>query len=55
MEINWKDIATRAIKTFIQAFIAVVLIADEPLSSQALVAGAAAGISATWNWIKATI
>lgn len=50
----YKDIAIRAAKTFIQAFISVALVADEPLSVEAFIAAGAAGLSAVWNWVKAT-
>lgn len=58
--VNWKDIGVRALKTFLQAFLAVIvagLVAVDSLEAlQALlVAGLAAGISAIQNWIKETL
>lgn len=53
--IDWKDVGTRAIKTFAQSFAAVVLATDQPMSKQVLIAGLAAGISAAWNLIKEVI
>lgn len=60
MKINWKDIAVRAVKTFVQAFLAVVVIGLASVNSvdslKALaVAGVAAGISALQNWVKETL
>lgn len=60
MKINYKDILVRAVKTFVQAFLAVVLIGIASVNSvdslKALaVAGVAAGISALQNWIKETL
>lgn len=60
MNVNYKDIGVRALKTFIQAFLAVVvaglLTVDSVEALKALtVAGLAAGISALQNWIKETL
>lgn len=57
---NWKDIGERALKTFLQAFIAVVLLGMTSVvdweSGKALaLAALAAGISAVWNFIKETL
>jgi len=52
---DYKDIALRGAKTFVQAFLAALAIADEPLSKQAMIAASAAAISVTWNWFKTTI
>jgi hypothetical protein len=49
-----KDIAVRASKTFVQAFVAVWLVVDEPFSKTALIAGLSAGVSAVWNTIFLT-
>ncbi len=51
------DIVRRAVKTFIQAFVAVIVIGyvnvKDVESAKALgVAAVAAGISAVWNFIK---
>ena len=59
---NYKDILIRALKTFIQAFIPVVAAAFaaaditdfsnlKTVGYSALISGAAAGISAVWNFI----
>ena len=48
------DIAERAAKTFVQAFVATWLLADQPFSREALIAAFAAAVSAVWNWVKAT-
>ena len=59
---NYKDIAIRAIKTFIQAFIPVVIaafqVADftnwdqiKSIGYSALIPAAAAGLSAVWNFV----
>lgn len=47
------DVVERAVKTFVQAFVAFWLLADEPFSREVLVAAAAAGVSAVWNSVKA--
>lgn len=59
MRINWKDIAIRALKTFLQAFISafsidsLIGISDTRAMKRALLAvlisAVAAGISALWN------
>jgi len=54
-KVNWRDVAERAVKTFVQAFVAVLIVADQPFSKEALVAGVAAGVSVTWNWFKQTV
>lgn len=46
------DIVARASKTFVQAFVATLLITDAPLSKTALVGAGAAAFSATWNSLK---
>jgi hypothetical protein len=51
---NYKDIAIRAIKTFVQAFLAVLVIdvitiKDWATARPVLVAAVAAGVSAVWN------
>lgn len=50
--VDWKDIVVRAVKTFVQAYLAVVLVSDQPVSKNAQLAGAAAGLSALWNFVK---
>ena len=60
MSVDWRDIAVRAIKTFVQAFLATVAVglatATTVDSLQVLaVAGLAAGISAVQNWIRDTL
>jgi hypothetical protein len=52
IEYDIKDILVRAIKTFVQAFLASLTVAqvtDTETLKAALVAGVAAGISAVWN------
>ena len=65
-DINWKDVALRAWKTFVQAFISALLISISGLSEvnigdkkafatilvSAVVGATAAGISAAWNIVK---
>jgi hypothetical protein len=56
MKEQLKDIAVRAFKTFVQTFVAVLLVAD--LSTidgwkAGLLAGVSAGVSAVWNTILA--
>jgi hypothetical protein len=46
------DVVVRAFKTFVQAFVATLLITDAPLSKTALVGAGAAAFSATWNSLK---
>ena len=46
------DVVVRAFKTFLQAFVAVLVATDVPLSKQALVAAIAAGVSAAYNTVK---
>lgn len=60
MNINYKDIAIRAAKTFLQAFLATlavgVLTVETPEAGKALlIACFASGISALQNWIKNTL
>ena len=55
MKVNWKDIAVRAGKTFVQAFVAVLIVADQPFRKEVLVAAGAAGVSAVWNWLRETL
>ena len=54
VEVNWKDIAVRASKTFVQTFLSVLLIADEPFNTEVVLAAVAAGISAAWNFVRET-
>ena len=58
MTINWKDVATRAIKTFVEAFIACagaelagmdIFAIDKGMWCAVGLSAAAAGISAVWN------
>ena len=60
MNIDYKDILVRAVKTFVQAFLAVLAVGIVSVDSfEALtalvVAGVAAGISALQNWVKETL
>jgi GH25 family lysozyme M1 (1,4-beta-N-acetylmuramidase) len=48
-----EDIAKRAGKTFIQTFLASILLVNQPLSRDGLVAILAAALSAAWNTAKA--
>jgi len=46
-DFNWKDLVTRAGWTFLQAFAAVWLLADDPqFDTQALIGAGGAGLSA---------
>lgn len=49
-----KDIAIRAAKTFVQAFLAAWALSGNQLTKTALIAAAAAGISAAWNFVIKT-
>ena len=60
MNINWKDVAVRAIKTFAEAFIACIgaelsgmdiFAIDKKMWAVAGISALAAGISAVWNGI----
>lgn len=62
--INWKDVAIRAMKTFVQAFIATagaelagidLFAADRSMLCAVAVSAAAAGISAVWNGMIAPV
>lgn len=46
------DIVKRAAKTAVQAFVAVLVLTDNPVSKKALVAAGAAALSALWNSVK---
>lgn len=49
------DTVVRALKTFVQAAVAVVLVADQPLSKEVAIAAVAAGVSAVWNTVKSRL
>lgn len=49
------DLVERAAWTFAQAFLAVLLVSNEPTSKQALIAGVAAGVSALKSFVKQTL
>lgn len=49
-----KELLERAAWTFAQAFLAVWIVTDQPLSKQAVIAGLAAGISALKTFVKET-
>ena len=51
-KVTSNDVVVRAFKTFVQAFVATLLITDAPLSKTALVGAGAAAFSATWNSLK---
>lgn len=51
-EVISNDVVIRAFKTAVQAFVAVLIVTDSPLSRTALAAAGAAAISAAWNSIK---
>ena len=51
-EVISNDVVIRAFKTAVQAFVAVLIVTDSPLSRTALAAAGAAAISAGWNSIK---
>jgi hypothetical protein len=57
---DYRDIGVRAFKTFVQAFLAVVAVGvvsvtDFNALKALIIAGVAAGISATMNFIKDTM
>lgn len=54
-----KDLAVRASKTFVQAFLATLAVSvatvnDVPTAKAAVVGAVAAGISAVWNFVVKT-
>ncbi len=49
------DGAERALWTFVQAALAVMLLSSEPFSKTALIAGGAAGVSALKTFVKETL
>lgn len=51
----WKDLVLRAAWTFAQAAVAVLLVADQPLSKVAIVAALAAGLSAVKTFVRETL
>lgn len=66
MKTDHKDIALRAVKTFVQAFVPVLISAFaaadgtrfaelKALGSAALVSATAAGLSAAWNYLSALL
>lgn len=50
-----KDLIERAIWTFVQAAVAVLLVTDQPFSKVGLAAAVAAGISAFKTFVKETL
>lgn len=46
------DIVVRASKTFVQAFVAVILVSDGAINKSVLSAALASGLSAVWNSLK---
>jgi hypothetical protein len=46
------DVVVRAAKTFVQAFLAVFLVSDNPVNKEVLIAAVAAGVSAVWNSVR---
>lgn len=52
---DWRNIAERAIKTFIQAFVASISIDQNITFKSALISAGAAGLSAVWNLLQCTI
>ena len=60
MSVDYRDIVVRAIKTFVQAFLATLAVGIATVDSlEALqvlsIASLAAGISALQNWIRETL
>lgn len=52
---QWKDILIRAGKTFAQAFIASLTVAQGDSIKAILISAVAAGLSAVWNLLQCTI
>ena len=52
---DWRNIAERAIKTFIQAFVASISIDQNITIKSALLSAVAARVSAVWNLIKSIV
>ena len=49
VEVNVKDVVVRAVKTFVQAFLATWALTNNELTKVAFVGAFAAGVSAVWN------
>lgn len=53
--VDWKDVAVRAIKTAAQTYIAAWALTNDPFSQAGLIAPVAATVSAVWNVIVQSI
>lgn len=51
-KVTSNDVVVRAFKTFVQAFVAVILVSDGALNKSVLSAALASALSATWNSVK---
>ena len=54
-ELITNDVLIRALKTFVQASVAVWIANGQQLTKSALVGAIAGGISAVWNFVKTTM
>lgn len=53
--IDWRDVAVRAIKTAVQTYIAAWALTQDPFSRAGLIAPVAATVSAVWNIVAGSI
>jgi len=53
--VDWKDVAIRAIKTAVQTYIAAWALTQDPFSQAGLIAPVAATVSAVWNVIAGSL
>ncbi len=53
--VDWKDVAIRAIKTAVQTYIAAWALTQDPFSQAGLIAPVAATVSAVWNVITSSL
>lgn len=51
-KVTSNDVVVRAFKTFVQAFVAVILVSDGGLNKSVLSAALASALSATWNSLR---
>lgn len=52
MEVDLQDLAARAVRTFIQAFLATWLLSEQPLTKTAVVSAVAAALSVVMTTLR---